>query len=74
VARNDSGLVQRYVWLNENGLTIASDQSFVTVGEYHVIGSSDTETHGRGLNTTSHAVFSNYEINAQVPESVFAPE
>jgi hypothetical protein len=74
VARNDSGLVQRYVWLNVNGLTIASDQSFITIGEYRMIGSSDTETHGRGLNTTSHAVFSNYEINSAVPESVFAPD
>ena len=55
-------------------MTISSNQTYETIEGYQVVQYSDTDTHGRGVPTNSHAIFSDYEINATLPDSIFAQQ
>jgi len=70
VVQNASGLVQRYVWSNSNGLTITSDQTYESVGGYQLVGSTSTKTRG-GVRADSQTTFTNYQLNVALPDSVF---
>ncbi len=70
--QNASGLVQRYVWANKNGMTITSDQTYETIGGYYLVSATSTKTRGGGLHADSETAFSNYRLNVKVPDSVFA--
>ena len=72
LARNETGLVQQFVWEYTNGGIVTSDQTFETVDGYQVVHASDTTTRGRGLHTNSHSTFTDYQFNVDVPDSVFA--
>ncbi len=72
VVSNDSGLVREYTWTETSGATITSDQTYESVDGYQVVASTATKTGGRGMHTTSHATFTNYAINVDVPANVLA--
>jgi outer membrane lipoprotein-sorting protein len=71
VVQNASGLVVRYVWTNKNGLTITSDQTFAPVGVYHLVRTTTTKTRGDGIRADSETTFSDYQLGAEVPDSIF---
>jgi hypothetical protein len=72
VVSNASGLVLEYAWSNVNGQTITSDQTYETIGGYELVKSSSTTTRGGGIDTASTTVFTNYALNAIVPDSILA--
>jgi hypothetical protein len=72
VVQNASGLVARYVWSNKNGLTITSDQTFAPVGKYQLVSTTTTKTRGDGIRADSETTFSNYQLGAAVPDSLFS--
>ena len=61
-----------YVWSTVDGQTITSDQTYEKIGEYELVRSSTTTTSGRGINTASTTAFTNYALNATVPDSILA--
>jgi hypothetical protein len=71
LVQNASGLVVRYVWSNKNGLTITSDQTFAPVGVYQLVRTTTTKTRGDGIRADSETTFSDYQLGAQVPDSIF---
>lgn len=73
VVQNASGLVVRYVWSNKNGLTITSDQTFVSVGAYQLVGTTTTKTRGVAIRADSETTFSDYQLGVAVPDSLFPP-
>ncbi|MGP6191835.1 MAG: hypothetical protein ACLPSH_17570 [Vulcanimicrobiaceae bacterium] len=72
VVQNSSGLVQRYAWSKQNGVTITSDQTYESVGGYQLVRTSSTKTRGGGVHADSETTFSNYQLNVRLPDSVFA--
>jgi hypothetical protein len=72
VVSNASGLEMEYVWSTVDGQTITSDQTYEKIGEYELVRSSTTTTSGRGINTASTTAFTNYALNATVPDSILA--
>jgi outer membrane lipoprotein-sorting protein len=70
IVSNASGLVTEYAWSNVNGQTITSDQTYETIDGYELVQSSTTTTRGDGINAASTTVFTNYELNATVPDSI----
>lgn len=68
---NATGLVQRYLWTNANGSTIASDQTYALIEGHELPVASASQVHGKGLNATSETTFSDYQLNVPVPDSVF---
>jgi hypothetical protein len=69
---NASGLVQRYLWTNVNGSTIASDQTYASIEGHELPISSSTDVRGKGINSKSETTFSNYQLNVEVPDAIFA--
>jgi hypothetical protein len=72
VVQNASGLVQRYVWSNKNGMTITSDQTYDSVGGYQLVHTTSTKTRGGGVRADSETTFTDYELNVSLPDSIFA--
>jgi hypothetical protein len=72
VVQNASGLVQQYVWSNKNGMTITSDQNYESLGGYQLVRTTSTRTRGGGIHADSETTFKDYELNASVPDAVFA--
>lgn len=72
VVQNSSGLVQRYAWSQQNGMTITSDQTYEAVGGYQLVRTTSTKTRGGGVHADSETTFSNYQLNVRLPDSVFA--
>jgi hypothetical protein len=72
VVSNASGLVLEYAWSNVNGQTITSDQTYETIGGYELVQSSSTTTRGGGIDAASTTVFTDYALNATVPDSILA--
>jgi outer membrane lipoprotein-sorting protein len=71
VVLNASGLVQEYVWSNSNGMTITSDQTYESIGGYQLVETTSTTTRGAGVHADSKTMFTNYELNVAVPDSIF---
>ncbi len=69
---NASGLVLEYAWTNVNGQTITSDEVYETIGGYQVVQSSRTTTRGGIIRADSTTTFTNYSLNASVPDSILA--
>jgi len=69
--QNATGLVQQYVWSNSNGMTITSDQTYETVGGYQLVHATSTKTRGGGIHADSQTTFTDYQINVNVPDSIF---
>jgi|SRR5271156_1900259 len=72
VLANQSGLAQRYVWANANGVTITSEQQYETLDGFELVGSSTSATRGPAVKADSVTTFSDYEINVNIPDSVFS--
>ncbi len=72
VVSNASGLVLEYVWSNVNGQTITSDQTYETIDGYELVQSSTTTTRGGPIAAASTTLFTNYTLNAPVPDSILA--
>jgi outer membrane lipoprotein-sorting protein len=72
VVQNASGLVQRYVWLKTNGMTITSDQTYGFVDGYELVHTTSTETRGGGVHADSQTTFTDYQVNLSLPDSLFA--
>jgi outer membrane lipoprotein-sorting protein len=72
VVSNASGLVLEYAWSNVNGQTITSDETYETIGGYELVRSSTTTTRGSGVHADSTTIFTNYALNATVPDSILA--
>jgi len=72
VVSNASGLVLEYAWSNVDGQTITSDQTYEAIGGYELAQSSTTTTRGGGIHADSTTVFTHYELNATVPDSILA--
>jgi hypothetical protein len=72
VVSNASGLVLEYSWSNVNGQTITSDQTYETIDGYELVESSTTTTRGDGIDATSTSQFTNYALNATIPDSIIA--
>jgi hypothetical protein len=72
VVSNATGLVLEYAWSNVNGQTITSDQTYEAIDGYELVQSSSTTTRGDGISTASTSVFTNYVLNATVPDSILA--
>lgn len=72
VVQNSSGLVQRYVWVNKNGMKITSNQAYESIGGYQLVSTTSTQTRG-AIHADSETTFSDYRLNVSVPDSVFAP-
>jgi len=68
---NATGLVQRYLWTDSDGTTIASDQHYEQIGGHVLPRFTQTQITGRGTRAESETTFSNYRLNAGVPDSVF---
>jgi len=69
---NASGLVLEYVWSNVDGQTITSDETYEAIGGYELVRSSTTTTRGGSIHADSTTVFTNYALNASVPDSILA--
>jgi outer membrane lipoprotein-sorting protein len=74
VVSNASGLILEYAWSNVNGQTITSDETYETIDGYELVRSSTTTTRGGGFHANSTTVFTNYALNATVPDSVLAAQ
>jgi hypothetical protein len=72
VVSNASGLALEYTWSNVNGQTITSDETYETIGGYELVRSCTTTTRGPGIHAASTTVFTNYALNATVPDSILA--
>jgi len=72
VVSNASGLVLEYAWSIVNGQTITSDETYETINGYELVRSITTTMRGGVINAVSTTVFTNYAINAVVPESILA--
>lgn len=72
VASNASGLALEYAWSNVDGQTITSDETYESVGGYELVRSSATTTRGGGIHADSTTAFTNYALNAAVPDSILA--
>jgi hypothetical protein len=70
VVSNASGLLLEYAWANGNGETITSDETYETIGGYELVRSSETTTRGGAFPTESTTIFTNYALNATVPDSI----
>jgi hypothetical protein len=72
VVSNASGLVQEYAWSTVDGQTITSDETYEAIGGYELARSSTTTTRGGGIHADSTTVFTDYALNATVPDSILA--
>jgi hypothetical protein len=72
VVSNATGLIMEYVWSTVDGQTITSDETYETIGEYQLVRSTETTTRGAGINTNSTTLFTDYALNATVPDSILA--
>jgi hypothetical protein len=72
VVSNASGLELEYAWSTVNGQTITSDETYENIGGYELVQSSTTTMSGLGFNTASTTAFTNYALNANVPDTILA--
>jgi hypothetical protein len=72
VVSNALGLALEYTWSNVDGQTITSDETYETIDGYELVRSCTTTTRGTSIHTVSTTVFTNYVLNATVPDSILA--
>jgi len=66
-----TGLVSRFVFVNKNGSTVTTDQTYERVGRDEFISTQAGNAKGPGYRAEVTTTFSNYQVNVPVPLSVF---
>jgi hypothetical protein len=67
-----SGLIQRVQWAYTNGGNLQLDQTYTSVGTFHLPSAANISARFPGYSVNGTLTFSNYSPNAAVSPSVFA--
>jgi hypothetical protein len=71
IVDDNTGLVSRFTFVNKNGSTVTTDNTYDRVGRYQVVVSQTGSANGRGYRAEVTSTFSNYQFNLVIPDSVF---
>ena len=67
-----TALASRLEWSYTNGGTLRADQTYTTVGSFHVIDAEVLSARFPDYSVDGRLTFSNYELNAAVDPSIFS--
>jgi hypothetical protein len=69
---DNSALASRLEWSYANGGTLRADQTYTTVGSFHVIDAEVLSARFPDYSVDGRLTFSNYKLNAAVDPSIFS--